>query len=272
MKKIFDVDRTGHSGTLDPQVTGVLVIALSESTKVLQAISRSDKEYVCLMKLHGDVKSSDLKKVLSDYQGEITQMPPVKSAVKRALRKRRIYRIELLEREERYVLFKVYCEAGTYIRKLCHDMGKSLGTGAHMAELRRTIAGSFTEDECVKLQDLRDAWEEYKAGKKEDDLRKFIHPMEELVRNKPKIWVKDSTVDALCHGSSLKNPGICRLTSDVEKNKFCAILTLKNELVAMAQATQDAKEIMKSSEGEAAKLERVTMQTDTYPKWTKSQI
>ncbi|MBU0761646.1 MAG: RNA-guided pseudouridylation complex pseudouridine synthase subunit Cbf5 [Candidatus Altiarchaeota archaeon] len=270
VKDIFKFDKVGHSGTLDPKVTGVLPVAMEEGTKILQALLVAGKQYVTLMKLHGDTTNSQIKKTLSYFQTEIYQKPPLKSAVKRQLRTRRIYNLRYMEREGDYVLYTVDCEAGTYIRKLCHDIGLILGVGAHMQELRRTKAGPYTEETLVTLHDLRDAFENYKESKDESELRRLIQPMESAVVHLPKIWVKDSAISALCHGASLAAPGVSKLTDNIRKDDLIAIFSLKNELVALAKALQDSQTILKEEKGEVATLERVTMHTDTYPKgWSK---
>ncbi len=141
VKKILKLDAIGHGGTLDPKVTGVLPVTLEESTKMVQALLYSGKEYICVLKLHGEVDEASLKRVLGLFEDEIYQRPPLRSSVKRQLRTRRIYYIDYIERDGRNVLFKVGCEGGTYIRKLCFDIGEILGVGGHMQELRRTRAG-----------------------------------------------------------------------------------------------------------------------------------
>ncbi len=151
VKRIMHVTAIGHGGTLDPKVTGVLPITLEDSTKVVQAFLYSGKEYVCVMKLHKDAPEDQIKQVLSEFEDEIYQRPPLRSSVKRQLRTRRIYYIDYIETDGRNVLFKVGCEAGTYIRKLCFDIGEILGVGAHMQELRRTRSGSFTENSTSKV-------------------------------------------------------------------------------------------------------------------------
>ena len=264
VKKIYELKKAGHSGTLDPKVTGLLPIALGDSTKALQAIFRADKEYVCLMKIHDDVSNSKLKKVLSQYQGVITQTPPVKSAVKRRARQRRIHYIKLIERKDRYALYRVKCEAGTYIRKLCHDMGETLGTGAHMRQLRRTQVAGFSEDETVILQDLRDSWERYLETGEESRVRETIKPMEYLVKDTPKIWVKDTAIDSITHGANLKNPGISRLSAGIKDGDTIAIMSLKNELVAIACAKKTSEEMLEEN-GMAADLKRVLMEPGVYP-------
>ena len=145
-KKILKLKVIGHGGTLDPKVTGVLPITLEDSTRIVQALLYSGKEYVCIMKLHGDVEESKVRKILLEFEDEIYQRPPLRSSVKRQIRTRRIYFNEFLEKDGRNVLFRVGCEGGTYIRKLCYDIGEILGVGAHMQELRRSRAGPFSEE------------------------------------------------------------------------------------------------------------------------------
>ena len=158
VRRILNVQKTGHTGTLDPRVTGVLPIMIEDATKLVRILQGSEKEYVCLMRLHGDVRKEEIERVLKLFEGKIYQRPPLKSAVKKRLRVRTIYKIEILEIEGRDVLFKVTTEAGTYIRKLCTDIGEVLGCGAHMQELRRTRTGIFDESMCYTLHDLLDAY------------------------------------------------------------------------------------------------------------------
>ena len=148
--KRLNVSKAGHSGTLDPNATGLMLIALGESRKAMPVLMGLDKEYEGTMKLHGDAGTEEIKKSVESFLGEITQIPPVKSAVARRPRKRNVYDIEVLERTARNVKFRVSCEAGTYIRKLVHDAGQDLGFGAHLLELRRTRIGPFGIDEAVK--------------------------------------------------------------------------------------------------------------------------
>lgn len=271
VKDMFHLTKAGHSGTLDPNVTGVLPIGLEEGTKVLQGLLLAGKQYVTLMKLHGDTTNSQIKKTFSYFKGEIYQRPPLKSAVKRELRTRHIYAINYMEREGEYVLYTVDCEAGTYIRKLCHDVGLILGVGAHMQELRRTRAGPFTEESIVTMTDLRDAMENYREKRDETQLRKLVQPMEASVDHLPKIWLKDSAVGAVSHGAHLAAPGVAKLTDNIRKKDTIALMTLKGELVALARALEETQRIMSMNKGEVAAPDRVIMHPDTYPKqWTSS--
>ena len=163
VKRILGVEKTGHGGTLDPKVTGVLPIGIDYATRAIQLLLGADKEYVCLMHLHEKISEAKIRNILKEFQGKIFQTPPLKSAVKREMRVRNIYYVNILEIDGQDVLFKIGCEGGTYIRKYCHDIGEALGIGAHMAELRRTKSGPFTEDETLTtLQDLTDAYHIWK--------------------------------------------------------------------------------------------------------------
>ncbi len=256
----------GHSGTLDPRVSGVLPVALGESTKAMPAINTLDKEYIMVMKLHGDVDDEKLRAVLREFTGAIYQRPPLRSAVKRQLRVKHVYELELLERDGKYVLIKMNVESGTYARKLAYDIGEVLGVGANMRELRRIRVGCFTEKEAVTLQDLKDAYTLYKDYGVEDLLRTYVKPVEYMVRHLPKVWVRDSAVDAICHGAALAVPGIVKLTNNIGKGSLVAIMTLKNELVALGYAEMTSDEIMKVQRGGIAiKTTRVIMKKGTYP-------
>ena len=253
-------------------MTGVLPITIEDSTKIVQAFLHSGKEYVCVMKLHGDAQEDRVRAVLSEFEDLIYQRPPLRASVKRQLRTRRIYYIDFLEQEDRLVLFRVGCEGGTYIRKLCFDIGEVLGCGAHMQELRRTRAGSFGENVAgmVNLHEVAYWFSEWTEKGDEGLLRKFIQPMEAALALIPKIVVRDSAVDALCHGANLTAPGVLSLESGIEKDSIVAIFTLKGEAIALAKATLNSQEIFDLTHGMVATLERVIMPRGTYPKVWKT--
>ena len=271
-KKILKLDSIGHGGTLDPNVTGVLPITLEESTKVVQALLYSGKEYVCVMKLHGDVPEQNVKRILAEFEDEIYQRPPLRASVKRQLRTRRIYYNDYLEMDGRNVLFRVGCEGGTYIRKLCFDVGEVLGVGAHMQELRRTRAGPFIEESptFVTLHKVANWFAEWEEQKDDSILRRFIQPMENALALLPKIIVRDSAVDALCHGASLTAPGVLSVESGMTKGSVTAIFTLKGEAVALSQALVSSEDMLKFDHGAIAVLRRVVMPRGTYPKVWRS--
>ena len=271
VKNIMQVSKTGHGGTLDPKVTGVLPVAMNTATKGLQFLLLSPKEYVCLMRLHQAVDEDRTIAILEEFTGKIYQIPPVKSAVKRELRVRNIYQIKLLEiRDNQDVLFRIKCESGTYIRKYCHDIGEALGCGAHMAELRRTMAGSFEEDETLTtLQDVTDAYYFLKEDGDEKYLRKIIQPMEHATKYVKKIYVKDSAVDAISHGASLASSGIVKLNSQIHENNIVAVMTLKDELLAMGQSLYSSEDIINMDTKIVVKIQKVFILPNTYPKMWK---
>lgn len=253
-------------------MTGVLPIALGDATKVIQALLLSGKEYICVMRLHHTTLENKVKTVLDEFQGKIYQRPPLRASVKRRLRTRTIYYLDFLEMKQKNVLFKVGCESGTYIRKLCFDVGEALGCGAHMQELRRTRAGSFTETEgFVTLYDLLYYSDKWRATSDEENLRTIIHPMEKALELLPKIYVRDSAVAAVCHGAHLTAPGILSLETEIKKKDGVVIFTQKGEAVAFARALASSEQIFGMDHGFVAETVRVLMDRDVYPKmWSKS--
>ncbi len=273
VKEILKVRKVGHGGTLDPKVTGVLPIGINAGTKILSTLLLAGKEYVMLMHLHGDVPEDKLREVIMSFVGEIIQVPPLKSSVKRRPRKKKIYYIEILEIDGRDVLMRVGSQAGVYMRKLAVDIGKKLGVGAHMQELRRTKSGPFREEDSVYLQDVLDAYVFWKEEGNEKYIRKVILPLEKGVEHLKKIWISDSAVDSICHGASLKVPGVVKLHNNIKKGDLIAIMTLKDELVALGISFMDSEEILEKSRGVVAKIKRVIMPTGIYPPlWRKKNL
>lgn len=271
VKDMLELKRAGHSGSLDPGVTGVQPIMLGKATKAVSALRLSGKEYICHMRLHEPAPEKKIRSVCSEFTGPVFQMPPVISAVKRELRVRMIYYLEVLEVNDRSVLMRVGCEAGTYMRKLCHDIGMALGTGAHMQQLRRTKTGSFREDTLVSLYDLKDAYVFWKEDGDESCLRRVVRPLEEGLAHLPRIVVRDSAVDAVCQGAALAVPGIISLDRNIRKDDQLCIFTLKGEAVSLSRSLMDAEEMLSSEHGIAALTERVIMVAGTYPQGWKSK-
>jgi len=271
IRKILGIERVAHAGTLDPKVSGILPITLNNAMRVLPVLLREDKEYVCVMRLHGDVDRDKLERTINMFVGPIYQQPPLRSAVKRSLRIRRIYGIRLLEVDGRNVLLQVWCEAGTYMRKLCHDIGEVLGVGAHMQELRRIRSGSLTEEKnLATLHDVVDSYILWKEHGIEEYLRRVFIPVEEAVQHLPKVWVRDTAVDALCHGAPLTVPGIVKLEDGIRVGDQVGIFTLKGELVAIGTASMTSSQMMSSRSGVAVKVDHVVMEPGTYPRAWKS--
>lgn len=202
--KPFSVRKTSHFGTLDPKVTGVLPIALNRACKLTGFFIGEDKEYIGIMRVHREISLKEIeKKIKEKFLGKIIQMPPVKSRVKRQNREREIKKFKLLEREDKDLLFISEVQGGTYIRKLIDDLGKELGIGAHMLELRRIRAGIFKENDedypSVNLYDFVYAVKEYKKGN-EKLLREILIPAEIVSRVYPFIKVKKESLKKLFTG------------------------------------------------------------------------
>ena len=209
VKKTLGLRKTSHFGTLDPKVTGILPVALNRGCKLTGFFIGEDKEYVGIMRFHQETGLGEIKKAIKEkFTGVITQLPPVRSRVKRQHREREIKTFELIEKEGQDILFRVVCQGGTYIRKLVHDLGEYLKIGAHMLELRRTRAGIFNENAqnstiigpSVNLFDFEKAVEEYEKGK-DKLLRDIIIPGEIVSKLFPSIQIKEKYVDKVFHGS-----------------------------------------------------------------------
>ena len=269
VRDALKVERVGHGGTLDPYVSGVLPVTLGKATRLTDIVLSSDKEYVCLMRLHGDRPEDRIRKVFKEFVGKIYQLPPVRSSIKRQLRIRTIKELEILDIRGRDVLFRMECDAGTYARTLCVDIGDVLGCGANMVELRRSRSGKMTEARSHTLQDIRDAYVFWQQNGREDWLRSMIMPMEVLVEPLPKIVVKATAVDAICHGADLNIQGIHMLDEDIRKNALVAMMTARGELIAIGRMAMSSSKIMATSQGKAVDTERVFMDEGHYPKMWK---
>lgn len=264
--KILGVKKTGHSGTLDPAVTGVLPIALARATRIIQTVLTAGKEYICTMDIHAVIDQRAVEEVFERFTGSISQMPPVRSRVKRIDRQRSVYYMEILDIAGRNVRFRVGCQAGTYIRKLVHDMGQALGTGAHMAQLRRTKAGPFNQSNLCTLDELEKAWQKWKNQHDATDLRRFLLDPETAVGHLSKVHIDDSAVEPLSFGAALAVPGVCTCDDNIEPGQTVAVLTLKGELVALGIAELSSSQMIELDKGIAVRVKKVFMLNGTYKK------
>lgn len=272
IKRILRVDKTGHSGTLDPKVTGCLIVCIQRATRLVKSQQGAGKEYVCIVRLHEAVeKEDDLAKAIEMLTGALFQRPPLISAVKRQLRIRTIYESKLIEFDsERHLgVFWVSCEAGTYIRTLCVHIGLLMGIGAHMQELRRVRSGIQSENDSMStMHDVLDAQWMYDNFKDESYLRRCIKPLEALLTSHKRLVVKDSAVNAICYGAKLMVPGLLRYESGIEINEQIVIMTTKGEAIALGIALMTTAVMAACDHGVVAKIKRVIMERDTYPrKW-----
>ena len=272
IKKILKVEKTGHSGTLDPKVTGCLIVCLNRATRLVKAQQSAGKEYVGIVKFHNPIESAaEVEDCLKRLQGACFQRPPLISSVKRDLRVRSIYDYKLFEfdKTNNMAIFWISCEAGTYVRTMCVHLGLLAKTGGHMQELRRVRSGILREDETmVTMHDVLDAQYVYEQTKKEDYLRRVVRPLELLLTNYPRIVIKDSAVNALCYGAKLTVPGVLRFENGIENGKEVVIITTKGEAVAIAIAEMTSSTLASCDHGIVCKTKRVIMDRETYPrKW-----
>ncbi len=266
-KRILKLSKIGHSGTLDPQVSGVLPLGLGEATKALGVLLYGPKEYHALGRIHSLSSKEKLNEVVDLFRGEIFQKPPQRSAVLRQTRTRTIYELEVIEQKERLLLTRILCEAGTYIRKLYYDIGEILGPGATMIELRRTRVDQFYEsDGLVTLHELANAFALWEETKDPSKLMAMIQPVEAALSELRSVIIRDSAVDAMCHGAQLAIPGILKISQNLKKGDIVAIYTQKGEAVALAESTMSEEEIRDATKGYAFETRRIIMAPNTYPK------
>ncbi|XP_022145634.1 H/ACA ribonucleoprotein complex subunit 4 [Momordica charantia] len=272
IKRILRVDKTGHSGTLDPKVTGNLIVCIDRATRLVKSQQGAGKEYVCIARLHSSVPDvAKVSRALETLTGAVFQRPPLISAVKRQLRIRTIYESKLLEydAEKHLVVFWISCEAGTYVRTLCVHLGLILGVGGHMQELRRVRSGILGEkDNMVTMHDVMDAQWVYDNFKDESYLRRVIMPLEVVLTSYKRLVVKDSAVNAICYGAKLMIPGLLRFENDIEVGEEVVLMTTKGEAIALGIAEMTTAVMATCDHGIVAKIKRVVMDRDTYPrKW-----
>ena len=266
-KRLLKLPKIGHSGTLDPQVSGVLPLGLGEATKALGVLLYGPKEYHALGRVHSLPSKEKLDEIVKMFTGEIFQKPPQRSAVVRQTRTRTIYEFEIIEQKERLLLTRILCEAGTYIRKLYYDIGEILGPGATMIELRRTRVDQFHEtDGLVTLHELADAFALWEENKDDSKLMKMIKPVEYALSELKSVIIRDSAVDAMCHGAQLAIPGILKISPNLKKGDIVGIYTQKGEAVALAESTMSEEEIRDAVKGYAFQTKRLIMAPNTYPK------
>uniref|UniRef100_W5N8G8 H/ACA ribonucleoprotein complex subunit DKC1 n=2 Tax=Lepisosteus oculatus TaxID=7918 RepID=W5N8G8_LEPOC len=272
IRRILRVEKTGHSGTLDPKVTGCLIVCVDRATRLVKSQQSAGKEYVGIVRLHNAIENElQLSRALETLTGALFQRPPLIAAVKRQLRVRTIYESKLIEYdpERRLGIFWVSCEAGTYIRTLCVHLGLLLGVGGQMQELRRVRSGVLGErDNLVTMHDVLDAQWQYDHNKDETYLRRVIYPLEKLLVSHKRLVMKDSAVNAICYGAKIMLPGVLRYEDGIEVNQEIVVITTKGEAICIAIALMTTAVISTCDHGVVAKIKRVIMERDTYPrKW-----
>uniref|UniRef100_A0ACD5YYB2 Uncharacterized protein n=1 Tax=Avena sativa TaxID=4498 RepID=A0ACD5YYB2_AVESA len=272
IKRLLRVEKTGHSGTLDPKVTGNLIVCVDRATRLVKSQQGAGKEYVCIARFHAAVPdTARVARALESLTGAVFQRPPLISAVKRQLRVRTIYESKLLEHDaERHLaVFWISCEAGTYVRTLCVHLGLLLGVGAHMQELRRVRSGILGEqDNMVTMHDVMDSMWALDNNKDESYIRRVVMPLEVILTSYKRLVVKDSAVNAICYGAKLMIPGLLRFENDIDVGEEVVLMTTKGEAIAIGIAEMPTAVMATCDHGAVAKIKRVVMDRDTYPrKW-----
>lgn len=271
VKRILRVEKTGHSGTLDPKVTGCLIICIDRATRLVKSQQGAGKEYVSVLRLNGAIEGeAKMARAIETLTGALFQRPPLEGcAVKRVLRIRNVYKSKMLEYDnDRHLgVFWVSCEAGTYIRTLCVHLGLLLGVGGTMQELRRVRSGAMAENKhLVTMHDVLDAQHIYDTKRDESYLRRVIKPLEILLTGFKRIVVKDSAVNAICYGAKLMIPGLLRYANDIEVGEQVVLMSTKGEAVAVGIAQMTTVVMATCDHGVVAKIKRVVMERDTYPR------
>ncbi len=237
IRKSLECKKAGHAGTLDAKVTGVLVVALDNATKIIPVLMGLDKEYEGVMYLHRDVDLQTLVKTIEEnFVGEITQIPPVKSRVARNPRIRRIYSFNIIDKIGQDVMFKTKVQAGTYIRKLVSDVGEKLGIGAHLKELTRTRVGHFSIKESVTLEEIE----------KKKSLKKILISMEDAIPHVTKVFIKDGKIDQLLHGAPVYEKDTVRVDGTLKIGDNVGIFSEENRLLALGKVKDDERLLIKT--------------------------
>ncbi|HEX2979951.1 MAG TPA: tRNA pseudouridine(55) synthase TruB [Anaerolineaceae bacterium] len=261
VRKGTGIRRAGHTGTLDPRASGVLVILIGPAVRLSEYVSASDKRYQAILRLgattdtydaDGRVTSSapvniteeQFEAALEQFVGEIEQVPPPYSAVKVKGRKAydmarqgeevdlqprkiKVYNLELLEWAPPEAVIDVYCSSGTYVRSLAHDLGNALGCGAHLVGLRRTKSGRFTLRDAVPLRKLREAFE---AG----NWYQYLIPAAEALSDWPAVELEVDAVDAIRHGH--------RIPAEDGSPDWARGISEQGELVALMEIDHETNE------------------------------
>ncbi len=260
--------KVGHSGTLDPKVTGVLVCGTGKGTRLMEYMLMSDKQYVGEILFHQKVERKDLEKAIVKFTGKIKQTPPVKSSVKRVEREREVYKLEILEFDVDGRKAKLFCsvERGTYIRKLFHDMGEFLEITASMGDLHRVKAGPFLESNTnsIKIDDLENIVKEYKRSfnifrklKLRKDILKFIQPMENAMTDFKDVCIENGIEKFLNNGGDLFMPGVAKITENIKEGETVCIKNLNGRLVVVGVCKTDMAKERIPEKGVAVKTKKV---------------
>ncbi len=263
-RDLLGVDRAGHAGTLDPNVSGLLWVGVGPALKLLPLVLEFPKRYIGVVTLHGRVPVRDLDRVLAEFVGPIYQTPPVRSAVRRERRVRTLHRLVRVETEGERSVIDVVGDSGTYVRTLAVDVGEALGVGAHLEELRRVGTGPFREEQSVPLQALADAVAR-RADGDPGPLLALLHPLDEVWKHFPRIVVKESAASAIAHGAGLARGGILEIPKPFSADASVVLVRRSGELLATGIARHDSSEIGRVRHGWVVDSTRVFVAPERFP-------
>jgi H/ACA ribonucleoprotein complex subunit 4 len=263
-RDLLGVDRAGHAGTLDPNVSGLLWVGVGPALKLLPLVLEFPKRYVGVVTFHANVAPRDLDRAVAEFTGPIYQTPPVRSAVRRERRIRTIHRLAVIDTDGPQRVLDVVADSGTYIRTLAVDLGEALGVGAHLEELRRISTGPFDESRSVSMTVLADAASARAAGDPAPMLA-LLHPIAEVWSEFPTVVVKDAAASALAHGAGLARGGIVSLPRTFSRGARVALVSRAGALIATGVARVDAGEMTGPEKGWVVAETRVFVDPKEYP-------
>jgi H/ACA ribonucleoprotein complex subunit 4 len=264
VRDLLGLPRAGHAGTLDPNVSGILWVGVGPALKLIPLVLEFPKRYIAVIHLHGEAPDDAVARAISEFQGPVYQLPPVRSAVRRERRVRTIHRLTLLERAGPELLVEVTAESGTYVRTLAVDLGEALGVGGHMEELRRVGTGPFDESAVVPITRLADAVARSREGAPAE-LLALLHPLAEVWREFPLVVVRDGAAAAVAHGADLAGGGVVSVSRPFDSGATVAVVTVRGELLATGEALRDSSEASAKRSGWVVDCSRVFVDPARFP-------
>ena len=286
VKKILGVKKAGHIGTLDPMAEGILPICLNQSTRIIQFLGPLSKHYQCTMTLgsttdtqdstgkalftgdYSKITENQVQNLLKSFIGEQEQIPPMYSAKKNKgiplyklarnginIERKPVlvhfYSIDFFKMEENRVEFEVHCSAGTYIRTLCHDIGQSLGCGAHMSGLIRKQVGVFSQESSISPEALE-------IANNNGSLAEILFPVEKALEFLPEIRITDEFVEHIANGSALANISLKAYPDKFEPGMIFRVCNGSNKVLAVVESLVSQDQFSKMEPKDIAfKLKRV---------------
>ncbi len=243
------IDRRAR--TLDPKVTGCLPVMLGDATRLAQVFLEG-KGVRCCPRVS---RSGAVGRRIDRRRVRGTDLPEAaaKSAVSRRLRVRTIHDLDVLEREERRILLRIRCESGTYVRKLCHDLGLAMGTGGHMGALRRTMTEPFDDTDLHTATEFLDALAFWLEDDDPEPLYDVVDPAERILENLARVTIAESAAHEVANGAPVYAPGVLDVGSDASHGDLVACFTPAGAAVCLGELVGSRE----ADSGVVVDLERV---------------